>query len=606
MGKVSDCPEADGARNRVRQRDPMRRKIVALCLFIVLIIVGVALGADIAQRAKSTSNSILLGNSHVGKKVAHEPAGSAQVFPFGTRAAGTATSIRVYVGSINHATKLIAGIYSYGNGSPRQRLAVGTLSRPHGGRWNSVEIRRTRIRPGHRYGIAVLGTGGMLYFRDRINGDCHGADSEQLRTAVLPLSWHGGNRRASCAISAYVVGTRHKSRGSGGNGGGAGPHGLVGTRGAPAPNCSAVVRPGNAPTSVLVNASAGSTVCLANGRWPNGISINRTISKAVTLAAQNPGGAIVNGMNVTGDTNGLTVEGLVMTQGVTLRAQVIENDTFEHLTMEGWGGGDAQLGTAFYSYSGGTGTFSNIRVLYNQIDHVPQCLEDGNGHMSFSHNVCGPDIGNNGSTDVHYIQAEGANNEVVDNNAFEGPPAPGVLSGGSHLNVYHGCGSNLRFDSNIVWHTETAAQDVLWGDDCQVKNSEANNNLIVEDSDGVDTYSLFIANAHGSSGVTFSNNTVINPTQYGAVLSEISRFTAHNNLVQAIHGYGFPGSARNPGCACSNNAANDSSGDVRWAPAWQNTTWTPNDGSPWKPPPANYYKPRGIASTFGYRGNLGP
>ena len=100
--------------------------------------------------------------------------------------------------------------------------------------------------------------------------------------------------------------------------------------------------------------------------------------------------------------------------------------------------------------------------------------------MSFSHNVCGPDIGNKGSTDVHYIQAEGANNEVIDDNAFEGPPAPGVLSGGSHLNVYHGCGSNLEFDNNIVWHTETAAQDVLWGDDCQVKHGEAKNNLIVE------------------------------------------------------------------------------------------------------------------------------
>ena len=57
------------------------------------------------------------------------------------------------------------------------------------------------------------------------------------------------------------------------------------------------------------------------------------------------------------------------------------------------------------------------------------------------------------------------------------------------MNVYHGCGSNLEFDNNIVWHTETAAQDVLWGDDCQVKHGEAKNNLIVEHG-AVDTYSL--------------------------------------------------------------------------------------------------------------------
>ena len=212
-------------------------------------------------------------------------------------------------------------------------------------------------------GWALLGRGGMLHFRDRVNGDCRGADSERSRTTVLPLFWHSGDRRASCSISAYVVGTRHKSSGGGGNRGGAGRQRVVGTGGAPTPNCSAVIQPGNAPTSALMNASAGSTICLANGTWPDGINIDRTIRKAVTLAAQNPGGATIHGITITGDTNGLTVEGLDMTQGVTLRAQVIENDTFEHLTMEGWGGGDAQLGSAFYSYSGGTGTFSNIRVL---------------------------------------------------------------------------------------------------------------------------------------------------------------------------------------------------------------------------------------------------
>jgi hypothetical protein len=382
----------------------------------------------------------------------------------------------------------------------------------------------------------------------------------------------------------------------------------VGVSAAPTPACSTVVAAGQNPATALASAAAGSTVCLANGNWPNGITISQPLSKAVTLAAQNPGQATVHGFTANASVSNLTVEGLSMTEGFTL-PDALTNDTFQYLTMENWGSGsgDAQLDAAFWIYTGDSThdtADSNVRILYTQIDNVPQCLETGEAGITFSHNVCGPDIGHNDLNDVHYVQAEGADGLVMDNNAFLGPPAPGVTEAGSHLNVDHSCGSDLQFNNNIVWHTEAAGESVLWGDDCAIANGEANNNLIIETTttssgNPNDTYSILFDNG---TGMTASNNTIINPTTYGAIVSENSSgFTAHNNLFDATHGCGF-----DAGSSTSGNASSVGDCDVSWTPAWEDTTWAPNDGSPWNPPPADYYKPTGIASTYGYQGSIGP
>lgn len=347
-------------------------------------------------------------------------------------------------------------------------------------------------------------------------------------------------------------------------------------------------------------------MCLANGTWPNGITIGQTLSKTVTLAAQNPGQATVHGFVTDGSAvSNLTVEGLNMTKGVWLFAPGT-NDTFQYNTMENWGSGtgDAQLDSAFllYPYSGSQ---SGITIQYNQIDHVPQCMQDDSqDHITFSHNVCGPGIGNGGETDVHYTQEENVANVTIDNNAFEGPVAASAMTNGSHVNVAHFCGSNIQFNNNIVWRSQARAQTVLMGDDCTVTNGQANNNLILEAANPY-TYSLWIDNAHASSGVEFSNDTVVGATGYGGFVSEIGNaFTARDNLAaeDANNAYssGF-------GCAnCSANAADDGTGSVLWTPAWQSTVWTPNSGSPWNPPPTTYYKPSSITSSFGYQGSIGP
>jgi hypothetical protein len=227
------------------------------------------------------------------------------------------------------------------------------------------------------------------------------------------------------------------------------------------------------------------------------------------------------------------------------------------------------------------------------------------GNYTFSHNVCGPGIGQGGDPDAHYIQAEGNNNVTIDNNAFEGPANAQTIKRGAHLNVTHQCGNNLKFNKNILWHADAVGQSLLWGDDCQVVGGQANNNLIVEDprqcreiGTTCNAYSLWIDNAHSSSNVMFSGNTVVNSTAYGGIYARpgVRGFSAHYNLAanDAHNAYSFRGCH-----SCSHNA----SGNVRW----QNTTWTPNTGFPWKPPPANYYKPgRRRLSAYGYQGTIGP
>ena len=155
-------------------------------------------------------------------------------------------------------------------------------------------------------------------------------------------------------------------------------------------------------------------------------------------------------------------------------------------------------------------TITGLNVLYNQIDHVAYCLR-GTGNMSnwtFSHNVCGPGIGYGGSVDAHYTQTEGVDGLTMDNNAFEGPFDAGALAASAHNNVSHACGSNMEFSNNIVWHADSRAQTILWGDDCSVQSARANNNLFVEDpgcGSVCPTMSLWV---EGANGVTFNNNTI--------------------------------------------------------------------------------------------------
>ena len=415
---------------------------------------------------------------------------------------------------------------------------------------------------------------------------------------VVTATNSGGSNSATSAQSAVVQ--------SGSTTGGGGGSTVVGTAAEPNVSCSSTISVGASVQSALTGASAGQVVCLNGGSWPAQTITGLTPASAgVTLAAK-PGATVtMAGITTTGTVNNLTVEGIRFTDGFHVHAGA-NNITLKYNNFQNFADYAIELCSGCVNHGP---SIDNVTMSYNQIDHTFYCFRvaGAGGHYAFTHNVCGPGIGQGGDPDAHYIQAEGNDNVTIDNNAFEGAANLQAIQAGAHLNVTHQCGNALEFNNNILWHTQAAGQALLWGDDCQVSGGQANNNLIVEDpSSPAPAYEMWIDNAHSSSNVTFSNNTVVNSTQYGGLVNQTPGFTAHYNLAanDAGNAYGGFGS-----CNCSNNASDDHSGDVTWSPGWQNTTWTPNNGTTWTPPPTNYYKPvvgAAVSTAHGYQGTVGP
>jgi hypothetical protein len=183
---------------------------------------------------KPVGHRVLFGGRTLASAVGADKAGRAEAFPFTDRSAGTVSSISVFLGSANRATRLIVGLYSGKHGRPGSRLASGSVSVPEArawrpvsvasasarrgttysgsissrraGSWWRVPVAPTAVRRGRTYWVAVLGRGGKLYFRVRRDGPCQGYSSHQHHLISLPRAWSRGRRRSNCPISAYATG----------------------------------------------------------------------------------------------------------------------------------------------------------------------------------------------------------------------------------------------------------------------------------------------------------------------------------------------------------------------------------------------------------------
>lgn len=399
------------------------------------------------------------------------------------------------------------------------------------------------------------------------------------------------------------------------------PATVVGVEGAPqSPTCNSTVALNGNVSSAVAGASAGQTVCLANGSWST-ITLTSAISQGtpgVIVTAANPGSATVNGFDINTTSKNLTVEGLDMTQGFHIDDNTTGGDLFQFNTMEGWTSSNAQLDAAWFidPEDDGTASTTDASFEFNQIDNAPQCVQDdSDGGNTFSHNVCGPDIGNGGSSDVHYLQAEGDANETVDNNAFLGPLASGASG---HINVYHGYGTDIQFENNITWHVQSDGE-LQWGDDGVISTGLVENNLAVFDPSVANTWVQIDGRTNSVTGIVAEHNTMINQSGGDGldILGTVNP-TVENNILTGTAGddYGFASCGTG---TCLDNVSADTTAPgtskiTSWTPCWQSTTWTPTDGSPWTPPPAGYYLPvtsggcanAGVASTQGYQGAIGP
>lgn len=417
----------------------------------------------------------------------------------------------------------------------------------------------------------------------------------------------------------------------------------LGALGSPTPACTTTVAV-NGNVDAAFTGAANQVICLANGTW-NQIPLSSSHTSAnIVLRAQTPGSVTISGssgtsMIISGQLSNTTIEGLIMTGNFAL-LNGLASDVFQYNTIHNYGciGDCGAMGSAFYSYPGtiGGGGATNVSVLYNQVDHVPQFMEgDGNqGNWTISHNVVGPDIGNGGAAG-HYIQTS-SSGDVIDNNAFIGPTDPNIKlctanSGDGniapHENVLHypRSSSNDEFKNNILWHTDACGQTVLFDDCtpslCRFDNLNLSNNLIVEDSTARGTYSLFVSvRTHG---LTANNNTIdhaglvddnlllTNDTDSGYASGTNHTITNNISVNHGSTNNDYSLGNCSTSCTTNPNVSSDTSAGgtgsiTSWTPSWQSTTWTPTNGSPWSSPPSNYYKPSGIASTFGYQGTIGP
>jgi hypothetical protein len=149
----------------------------------------------------------LFGDQKFKTLVDRDRAGVAQAFPFTSRVAGTALSVRVRIAAANHATTLIAGLYSDRAGYPGTELTSGFLASPTAGAWDVVPIPSVQVTVGTRYWLAVLGRGGTLYLGAASSRICMSQISRRGSLRALPVKWVGGGPRpASCPVSAYIAG----------------------------------------------------------------------------------------------------------------------------------------------------------------------------------------------------------------------------------------------------------------------------------------------------------------------------------------------------------------------------------------------------------------
>jgi hypothetical protein len=193
----------------------MRRTHSALTIVVVLL----ALSATTATAASRT-RTVLAGERAIQAHVDAEGGGRARAFPIVVRSSGRLRFVDVYVDSFTTAKTLHVALYRNRRGHPGSRFTTALRRHLVRAGWNRVPLHAIKVTAGHKYWLAILGTGGRLGFRDREPGTCHSQDSTQRHLRGLPSRWRSASRRAECPLSAYVALSVVSHAGTGGKGGG--------------------------------------------------------------------------------------------------------------------------------------------------------------------------------------------------------------------------------------------------------------------------------------------------------------------------------------------------------------------------------------------------
>jgi len=197
---------------------------------------------------QADGGSMVLGMHRILPNVGEAPSGVARGFAFSAVSTGDISAVHVYVDARNRAHKLMVAVYSNSGCRPGSRLTRGSLAVPvraarrhppaarGAGAWRVVNVRSTHLVSGRTYWLVVLGSGGMLRFRDQRARRCTSPASANRHLKAFPKSWKSGATSRACGVSAYVAARFASTLGtSPGGGGGSGPPGVGGSPGGSAP-----------------------------------------------------------------------------------------------------------------------------------------------------------------------------------------------------------------------------------------------------------------------------------------------------------------------------------------------------------------------------------
>jgi outer membrane protein assembly factor BamB len=169
-------------------------KLAGLLLAVLALLATTAAGASAA--------TIIVGTSGTRPQVDQNASGSAEAFRTTASATGSVDSMTVYVNATSAAGKLTVGLYADNNGHPGALLTQGSKTSPTAGATNDITVPAAAVTSGQTYWIALLGTSGVLTFRDQNNGgksETHAVGG----LSALPSSWQTGTTYTDGNLSAY-------------------------------------------------------------------------------------------------------------------------------------------------------------------------------------------------------------------------------------------------------------------------------------------------------------------------------------------------------------------------------------------------------------------
>jgi PKD domain-containing protein len=151
-------------------------------------------------------HTTLLGNTSNNTNDDYNPDGTAEAFQFTASASGTVTHLWVKVVSGFTATSLKLGLYrNTATGNHPQTLLTSGSATPVAG-WNDITVPSASVASGTKYWIAVLGTGGIIKFRDGSTSNGRAEGSLQTNLTTLPSTWSTGtNWPGSWPLSGYAT-----------------------------------------------------------------------------------------------------------------------------------------------------------------------------------------------------------------------------------------------------------------------------------------------------------------------------------------------------------------------------------------------------------------